>query len=515
MSRWAPTPWRSLTDAASTVVAGWRAVADDLEQHLGRVDRVVEAVGGLPQRHAHRVRGGDGRRPRGPSIQAVITGRRAGSAVGHRLGPRRRSHGGSPVAEHGRRQLAADVDLVAQVDPAVGVLVAEAGVAAELRRPHVVDLLAVVVVEGEELGGDPGRAAEQLVGDPVADELEEADLVDRLPQRSDEPVAPGAVQVAEIEHRDVAAHLRQASIASACGARRPVPLTSRRRREAVEVARQRRDARRRERGVHDRPAHHVRPGGEDRVELRRPGGERSDHARTPPRRAPAARPSPARTRRRRRRSCGSGRSPGPCRRGRRRRGGCTRAWSARRRWRRRPASCSSAGGQRRIAQWARTSLGARRRACRRTRRRARGERPTARPCAGSTTLPLELSSDERGDGHAVRQHDAGRADAALERCGVRAGAGADACPGAPARVRRGGRGPAAELGVRAVARSRRRRRGRTARRRARSAPRGAARGRSGTRGRARPARPSRRRRRRARRRCRPVRQTRVDAARPC
>ena len=160
VSRWAPTPWRSLTDAAVDLVAGWRAVADDLEQHLGRVDRGVEAIGGLAQRLAHRVeeamadalRGPPSRRSSpaaGRAVRSATGWARAGAAT---AGPR------SPST--GRRQLAADVDLVAQVDPAVGVLVAEAGVAAELRRPHVVDLLAVVVVEGEELGGDPAARVE-------------------------------------------------------------------------------------------------------------------------------------------------------------------------------------------------------------------------------------------------------------------------------------------------------------------------------------------------------------------
>ena len=111
-----------------------------------------------------------------------------------------------------------------------------------------------------------------------------------------------------------------------------------------------------------------------------------------------------------------------------------------------------------------------------------------------------VEGDERGDRDPVREHDARRADPALEALGVGAGAGADRA--LPHARRAGCRGRLlAERARRDGCGSGRRRRGRTARRPARSARPGAASGRPGSRCCGRRATTSRRRRPPARRRC--------------
>ena len=171
-----------------------RRVANDLGQDLGRRDQCVEVIGRLAERERHRahqhVSGllerrvvlADGRAERRQPFRPQV--RPAQAQPGRIVGP-----------DLGRGQLPADVDLVAQVAQPVGVLVAQARVAAELRRMHVLDRQPLGLGEGEELLGDLPNARDQVVGDAVADEVGGADAVEGVAQRLDEGRAGGAVRV--------------------------------------------------------------------------------------------------------------------------------------------------------------------------------------------------------------------------------------------------------------------------------------------------------------------------------
>ena len=171
-----------------------RRVADDLGQDLGRRDQRIEVVGRLAERERHRahqrVSGllerrvvlADGRAERRQPFRPQV--RPTQAQPGRIVGP-----------DLGRGLLAADVDLVAEVAPPVGVLVAQARVAAELRRMHVLDRQPLRLGEGEELLGDLPHAGDEVVGDAVADEVGGADAVEGVAQRLDEGHAGGAIRV--------------------------------------------------------------------------------------------------------------------------------------------------------------------------------------------------------------------------------------------------------------------------------------------------------------------------------
>ena len=160
----------------------------------GGVDQRIEVVGRLAERERHRahqhVSGlldrrvvlADGRAERRQPFRPQV--RPAQAQPGRIVGP-----------ELGRGQLPADVDLIAQVAPPVGVLVAQARVAAELRRMHVLDRQPLSLGKGEELLGDLPHAGHELVRDAVADEVGGADAVEGVAQRLDEGRAGGAVRV--------------------------------------------------------------------------------------------------------------------------------------------------------------------------------------------------------------------------------------------------------------------------------------------------------------------------------
>ncbi len=182
MSRWAPTPW------PARVGPGWRGrgeVADHLEQHLGRRD------GGVERRRRQLEGHGEGPQQRVAEPLEVLHPRRRQRAQLGQVGrPQVRAAQAQPgrlVRAHGAGgQLTADVELIAQIDLAVGALVPEAGVAAELRRPHVLDRQPLVLRQGEEAPGDRVQVGGEGVGDAVADDVEEADLVDGPAEVGDE-----------------------------------------------------------------------------------------------------------------------------------------------------------------------------------------------------------------------------------------------------------------------------------------------------------------------------------------
>ena len=211
------------------VLAG-RRVADDLGQDLGRRDHRVEVVGRLAERERHRAHQrvpglldrrvvlADGRAERRQPFRPQV--RPAQAQPGRIVGP-----------DLGRGQLPADVDLIAEVAPPVGVLVAQARVAAELRRMHVLDRQPLRLGKGEELLGDLPHAGDEVVRDAVADEVGGADAVEGVAQRLDERRAGGAVRVrteagdVEDGERGRCAHGSPAYGASRPGSRtaRPAP----------------------------------------------------------------------------------------------------------------------------------------------------------------------------------------------------------------------------------------------------------------------------------------------------
>ena len=164
-----------------------------------------------------------------------------------------------------------------------------------------------------------------------------------------------------------------------------------------------------------------------------------------------ARRSPWRRPRRRRRTCGSGRSPAPSRREpmpAMRVHSCLASAASVATTASVVLSGATTGG---FAQWARTSLAARRADAGELAGDAAARARAARRVRRSNTLPLELSATSAATVMPFGEHDARRADAALQALGVRAGAGTDAAL-ATTLVVRGGRGRApTELGVGPVA----------------------------------------------------------------
>ncbi len=160
-------------------------VADHLEQHLGRRDGGVERRG--------RQLEGDGQGPQErvtEQLEVLHPRRRQGAQLGDGGRPQVRATQAQPRrfvrAQGAGGQLAADVELIAQVDLAVGALVAEAGVAAELGRADVLDGQPLLVGEGEEATGHGVEVGGEAVGDAVPDHVEEPDLVDRPTEGGDE-----------------------------------------------------------------------------------------------------------------------------------------------------------------------------------------------------------------------------------------------------------------------------------------------------------------------------------------
>ena len=136
-SWWSPTPWPVSADA---VLSG---VPDDLHQHLGVGGHDgLEVIGGQAETHGER------RQDRSTDLgHGVHPGGDDGCIVGHGARPLVRAPQSQPRRGIGpeirRGAFGADVDLVAPVAGAVGVLLAEAGVAPEVRRVGVDDLEAV------------------------------------------------------------------------------------------------------------------------------------------------------------------------------------------------------------------------------------------------------------------------------------------------------------------------------------------------------------------------------------
>ena len=104
-----------------------------------------------------------------------------------------------------RVALGADVDLLAPVDLALGALAADARVAAEVRALDVLDRELVGLGQREEVAGGAVQPRLELGRDAGAGQIEEPDVVGRVPQVVAEPrggVGSG-VELGEIEDRQV------------------------------------------------------------------------------------------------------------------------------------------------------------------------------------------------------------------------------------------------------------------------------------------------------------------------
>ena len=185
--------WRADALVGREGLAG-RRVADDLGEDLGRRDQRVEEVGRLAERE----------RDRPHQRLSGLLERRVVLADGRpelrqpsrpQVRPAQAQPGGIVGPDLGRGLLAADVDLIAEVAAPVRVLVAQARVAAELRRMHVLDRQPLRLGKGEELLGDLPHAGHEVVRDAVTDEVGGADAVEGVAQRLDERHAGGAVRV--------------------------------------------------------------------------------------------------------------------------------------------------------------------------------------------------------------------------------------------------------------------------------------------------------------------------------
>ena len=113
------------------------------------------------------------------AIHSVTTGRSSGTADGHWLGPRNRIHAGSSGPGLDRLVLGADVDLIAPVADAVGVLHPEARVATEVAGVGVGDLEPIGLGKGEEPARQVVHPLLERGVDAVSGQLHEPDLVAR------------------------------------------------------------------------------------------------------------------------------------------------------------------------------------------------------------------------------------------------------------------------------------------------------------------------------------------------
>ena len=198
-----PLAGRDVAEPAR-VIGGRSHVADQLEQHLRRVDGCGEMVCGLPECERH-------------GAQQRVTERlELFQPLGHhvsKFGERSRPQVGAAQPEplglvgsgESGGDLSADVDLVPEVDPSVGELVAESCVPAELGRVDVLDLQSVGFRKGEERAADVVDARRQVGIDAVPDDVEEPDRVHDLAEFIDERTSFGRRFVAaerfEVEQR--------------------------------------------------------------------------------------------------------------------------------------------------------------------------------------------------------------------------------------------------------------------------------------------------------------------------
>ena len=214
-------------------------VADELDQGGGAVaEGAVEDVG----RTAEGQRPGAQEPPRDRRAPVLPVGEDR-PQVGLRLGPEVR-----PFQAHvdGRSRIiggcafGADVDLLAPVDLALGELAAGPGVAAELRTAQHLDAALVVERQREEAGGLRERPRGDVLGDAVADEVEEADVVGGGAQRGAEVrrlgVAP--VELGHVEDGEAGRPRRSCHLPGYLPARRhgPVLRSARTVRNAAQAA---------------------------------------------------------------------------------------------------------------------------------------------------------------------------------------------------------------------------------------------------------------------------------------
>ena len=183
-----PTPW------ASGPSRRLPDVADELAEPVGLArEGAVEVArgrteGGGERAGELRADPAEQRRPR------HRRGRQLGQGFGPLVGPAQQVEGRVPVRAGERLLLGAEVELLARVRTARGDLVAQPGVAAEVRGPPVVQREPVGERQREEPPGQLGELGDLAGGRAVVGELEEADLVQGAPQVVEEGRGERAVR---------------------------------------------------------------------------------------------------------------------------------------------------------------------------------------------------------------------------------------------------------------------------------------------------------------------------------
>ena len=180
-------------DALIALARRAAGVADDLDERVRRrrVDR-LEDVLGLFERGGERAQHSDGERG-----DLILIGEKRRLELRERRRPLVRALQARPgrrlAVEGQRRPFRPDVDLLAPVGLAAGMLEAGAVVAAEMRRVHHFDGELVLLGQREEASGDLQHVLNEAVLDPVADQIEEADAPGRRAQFAQERRPLGAV----------------------------------------------------------------------------------------------------------------------------------------------------------------------------------------------------------------------------------------------------------------------------------------------------------------------------------